>query len=175
MNNIDTIVSIATPMGTGAISVIRCSGDNTANIINTFFKKKLSSRQAYYVNFKKENIVIDDVIAIYYAAPKSYTGEDMLEIMCHGGPVMYQLIINEILQIDNCRLAKPGEFSERAFLNNKMSLLEAESLCALINAKTEAAALAARESMSGKMTKDLHGVDNAIIKIRIQVAALLDV
>ena len=174
MNNIDTIVSIATPMGTGAISVIRCSGDSTANIINTFFKKKLSSRQAYYVNFKKENIVIDDVVAIYYAAPKSYTGEDMLEIMCHGGPVMYQLIINEILQIDNCRLAKPGEFSERAFLNNKMSLLEAESLCALINAKTEAAALAARESMSGKMTKDLLDVDNAILKTRIQVEALLD-
>ena len=98
----------------------------------------------------------------------------MLEIMCHGGPVMYQLIINEILQIDNCRLAKPGEFSERAFLNNKMSLLEAESLCALINAKTEAAALAARESMSGKMTKDLLGVDNAILKTRIQVEALLD-
>ena len=82
MNNIDTIVSIATPMGTGAISVIRCSGDNTANIINTFFKKKLASRQAYYVNCKTENNVIDDVIAIKYDAPKSNTGEAKLTIMC---------------------------------------------------------------------------------------------
>ena len=161
-------------MGTGAISVIRCSGESVSKIINNFFKKKLLPRNAYYLDFKNNNKVIDDVVAIYYENPKSYTGEDMLEIMCHGGPVMYQLIIKEILKVDNCRLAIAGEFSERAFLNNKMSILEAESICALINAKTEEAALAARESLSGKMTQDLFQIDGLILQTRIQVEALLD-
>ena len=174
MNNIDTIISIATPMGTGALSVIRCSGTRVSEIIDTFFKKKLPARQACYLNFKSEERVVDDVIAVYYVAPKSYTGEEMLEIMCHGGPVIYQLIIKEILKLNDCRIAKAGEFTERAFLNNKMSLTEAESICALINAKTEAAALAARESLSGKMTKDLFQIDNVILKTRVQVEALLD-
>ena len=174
MNNIDTIISIATPMGTGALSVIRCSGTRVSEIIDTFFKKKLPERKACYLNFKSEERVVDDVIAIYYVAPKSYTGEEMLEIMCHGGPVIYQLIIKEILKLNDCRIAKAGEFTERAFLNNKMSLTEAESICALINAKTEAAALAARESLSGKMTKDLFQIDNVILKTRVQVEALLD-
>ena len=87
-------------MGTGAISVIRCSGESVSKIINNFFKKKLSPRNAYYLDFKNNNKVIDDVVAIYYENPKSYTGEDMLEIMCHGGPVMYQLIIKEILKVE---------------------------------------------------------------------------
>ena len=135
-------------MGTGAISVIRCSGSNVTEIMRYFLKKELAPRRAYYVDFKNKEIILDDVIAIYYKAPQSYTGEDMLEIMCHGGPVVYQLIIDEILMLKSCRLAKAGEFSERAFLNNKISLFEAESICALINAKTKAAALAARESLS---------------------------
>ena len=154
-NNIDTIVSIATPMGTGAMSVIRCSGINVLKIIDTFFNKKLSPRYAYYLNFKNKERVIDDVIAVYYASPKSFTGEDMLEITCHGGPVMYQLIISEILKINGCRLAKAGEYSERAFLNNKMSILQAESICALINAKTKEAAIAARESLSGNISHQI--------------------
>ena len=174
MNNEDTIVSIATPMGTGAISVIRCSGSNVTEIMQYFLKEELAPRRAYYVDFKNKEIILDDVIAIFYKAPQSYTGEDMLEIMCHGGPVVYQLIIDEILMLKSCRLAKAGEFSERAFLNNKISLFEAESICALINAKTKAAALAARESLSGKMTNDLFKIDQILLKIRIQVEALLD-
>ena len=174
MNNIDTIVSIATPMGTGALSIIRCSGNNILDITEEFFKKKLTPRYAHYLKFQKNNIIIDDVVAIYYVAPKSYTGEDMLEIMCHGGSVMYQLIINEILKTENCRLAKAGEFTERAFLNNKMSLMEAESICALINSKTEEAAMAARESLSGKLTQDILKIDGLLLQTRIQVEALLD-
>ena len=174
MNNIDTIVSIATPMGTGALSIIRCSGNNILDITEEFLKKKLTPRYAHYIKFQKNNITIDDVVAIYYVAPKSYTGEDMLEIMCHGGSVMYQLIINEILKIKNCRLAKAGEFTERAFLNNKMSLMEAESICALINSKTEEAAMAARESLSGKLTQDILKIDGLLLQTRIQVEALLD-
>lgn len=173
-NNIDTIVSIATPMGTGAMSVIRCSGINVLKIIDTFFNKKLSPRYAYYLNFKNKETVIDDVIAVYYASPKSFTGEDMLEITCHGGPVMYQLIISEILKINGCRLAKAGEYSERAFLNNKMSIVQAESICALINAKTKEAAIAARESLSGNISQDIIKIDNVILNARIQVEALLD-
>ena len=96
----------------------------------------------------------------------------MLEIMCHGGPVMYRLIIDELLTLESCRLAQPGEFTERAFINNKMNLHEAESIGALINAKTKEAALAARESLSGKMTKDLFSVDELLLKMRIQVEAL---
>ena len=122
MNNKDTIVSIATPMGTGAISVIRCSGNAVKNIIKIFFNKNLSPRKSHYLNLMSEKQILDDVIAIYYESPKSYTGEDMLEIMCHGGPVMYQLIIDEVLEVETCRLAQAGEFSERSFLNNKMSL-----------------------------------------------------
>lgn len=161
-------------MGTGAISVIRCSGSNVTEIMQYFLKQELTPRHAYYVDFKNKEVILDDVIAIFYKAPQSYTGEDMLEIMCHGGPVVYQLIIDEILMLKSCRLAKAGEFSERAFLNNKISLFEAESICALINAKTKAAALAARESLSGKMTNDLFKIDEFLLKIRIQVEALLD-
>jgi len=161
-------------MGTGALSIIRCSGNNILDITEEFFKKKLTPRYAHYLKFEKNNITVDDVVAIYYVAPKSYTGEDMLEIMCHGGSVMYQLIINEILKIKNCRLAKAGEFTERAFLNNKMSLLEAESICALINSKTEEAAMAARESLSGKLTQDILKIDGLLLQTRIQVEALLD-
>ena len=174
MNNIDTIVSIATPMGTGAMSIIRCSGTSVLKIIDTFFDKKLSPRHAYYLNFKNKEKIIDDVIVVYYASPKSFTGEDMLEITCHGGPVMYQLIIDEILKVSRCRLAKAGEYSERAFLNNKMSIEQAESICALINAKTKEAAIAARESLSGKISQDIFEVDNVILNARIQVEALLD-
>ena len=174
MSNLETIVSISTPMGTGALSVIRCSGKSILTIIKILFGKKLVPRRAQYLNIKRNNAVLDDVVAIYYVGPESFTGEDMLEIMCHGGPVMYQLIINEILKIKNCRLAIAGEFSERAFLNDKMSILEAESICALINAKTEEAALAARESLSGKITQDLFQIDALILQTRIQVEALLD-
>ena len=174
MSNLETIVSISTPMGTGALSVIRCSGKSVPTIIKNFFGKELAPRRANYLDIKKNNKVLDDVVAIYYLGPKSFTGEDMLEIMCHGGPVMYQLIIKEILKIKNCRLAIAGEFSERAFLNDKMSILEAESICALINAKTEEAALAARESLSGKIIQDLFKIDALILQTRIQVEALLD-
>jgi len=174
MSNLETIVSISTPMGTGALSVIRCSGKSVPTIIKNFFGKELVPRRANYLDIKKNNKVLDDVVAIYYLGPKSFTGEDMLEIMCHGGPVMYQLIIKEILKIKNCRLAIAGEFSERAFLNDKMSILEAESICALINAKTEEAALAARDSLSGKIIQDLFKIDALILQIRIQVEALLD-
>ena len=174
MSNLETIVSISTPMGTGALSVIRCSGKSVPTIIKNFFGKELPPRRANYLDIKKDNKVLDDVVAIYYLGPKSFTGEDMLEIMCHGGPVMYQLIIKEILKIKNCRLAIAGEFSERAFLNDKMSILEAESICALINAKTEEAALAARESLSGKIIQDLFKIDALILQTRIHVEALLD-
>ena len=174
MSNLETIVSISTPMGTGALSVIRCSGKSVPTIIKNFFGKELPPRRANYLDIKKDNKVLDDVVAIYYLGPKSFTGEDMLEIMCHGGPVMYQLIIKEILKIKNCRLAIAGEFSERAFLNDKMSILEAESICALINAKTEEAALAARDSLSGKIIQDLFKIDALILQTRIQVEALLD-
>lgn len=175
MNCEDTIVNLATPMGTGAISVIRCSGENVLEISKIFLDKKLEPRYAHYAKFKnKNNVVIDDVVVIFYEGPRSYTGENMIEIMCHGGPVIYQLLIKEILKMNGCRLAKAGEFSERAFLNNKMSLFEAEATCALINAKTEEAALAARESLSGKLSQDLLIIDNALLKTRIQVEALLD-
>ena len=175
MSNKDTIVNLATPIGTGAISVIRCSGEHVLDISKIFLDKKLKPRYAHYVKFKNENkVVIDDVVVIFYEGPKSYTGENMIEIMCHGGPVIYQLLIKEILKTNNCRLAKAGEFSERAFLNNKMSLYEAEVTCALINAKTEEAALAARESLSGKLSQDLLIIDKAILETRVQVEALLD-
>ena len=95
MSNLETIVSISTPMGTGALSVIRCSGKSVPTIIKNFFGKELVPRRANYLDIKKNNKVLDDVVAIYYLGPKSFTGEDMLEIMCHGGPVMYQLIIKE--------------------------------------------------------------------------------
>jgi len=174
VKDVNSIVSLATPIGTGALSIIRCSGEGVENIIKTFFHKSLKPRYAYHINFKINNETLDDVVAIYYKAPESYTGEDMLEITCHGGPVIYQMLIKEILTLSDFRLAKPGEFSERAYLNNKISLLEAESICALINAKTEEAALAARSSLSGKMSQEILGIDEKLLKTRIQVEALLD-
>ena len=174
MNSGDTIVSLSTPMGLGAISLIRCSGCQTNKIIETFFSKKFSPNEANYLKFKKGDQVLDDVIAIFYKSPKSYTGEDMLEIMCHGGSVIYQMLIKEILTIDGCRLARPGEFSERSYMNNKMGIFEAESICALINAKTESAALAAREALSGKFSQDVFDIDKMILETRVQVEALLD-
>jgi len=174
VKDLNSIVSLATPIGTGALSIIRCSGKGVKNIIETFFLKSLTPRYAYHIDFKKNNETLDDIVAIYYKAPESYTGEDMLEITCHGGPVIYQMLIKEILTLSDFRLAMPGEFSERAYLNNKISLLEAESICALINAKTEEAALAARSSLSGKMSQEILSIDEKLLKIRIQVEALLD-
>jgi len=174
MKTKDTIVSLASPSGVSAVSVIRCSGPNVQTIIKRFFKKDLEDRVATYIDFIDKKNVIDDVIAILYKGPRSFTGEDMLEILCHGGPVIYQTIISSIASIEEAREAEPGEFSERAFINGKIDLPQAEAICSIINSETIEAANAARKALSGGFSEEVISIDKKVLNIRVEIEALLD-
>ena len=134
----DVITAIATPPGIGAISIIRISGDNLKSIYRKLTKKrKIVNRRASYLPVYGQNSsIIDTCMVIYIKGPNSYTGEDIIEINSHGGNLVPQLILSEILLLPNVRMADRGEFSRRAFLNNKIDLMQAESIAALIESES---------------------------------------
>ena len=135
MKNADTIVAISTANGKGAVGIIRVSGPKT-NIIAKLFFGEVKPRYAKYAKIRDDNNnIIDDAIVIRYAAPSSYPGEDMLEIQMHGNPILLEKF-QDILCEKYCRLARPGEFTERAYLNNKLDLVQAEAVIDLINSST---------------------------------------
>ena len=148
----DTIVALATPPGIGAIGVIRLSGKNAIIIVNELFPSKNLLQQAthtLHVGFLKSNIeVLDEVVVALYKNPKSYTGEDVVEISCHGSPFIQEKILQTIIQ-NGCRIAKPGEFTQRAFLNGKLDLTQAEAVADLIASNTEASRNAALQNIRG--------------------------
>ena len=174
----DTIVAIATAAGQGGVGVIRASG--TAATIHALMQavcqRALTPRHAHYGAFvDADGAPIDHGIALYFPAPHSYTGEHVLELQGHGGPVVMQLLLRRCLNaVANIRLAQAGEFTQRAFLNDKMDLAQAEGVADLISAATESAAKSAVRSLSGVFSNKIHDLVAQVIHLRMLVEATLD-
>lgn len=174
----DPIVAIATAPGRGAVGIVRASGRDLSPLIAAICRQPLKPRHATYLSFPDaEGQPIDQGLAIHFPAPHSYTGEDVLELQAHGGPVVLQLLLARCLQAGSgigLRLAEPGEFTERAFLNDKIDLAQAEAVSDLIDASTEAAARSAGRSLSGAFSQQVEGLRQHIIELRMLVEATLD-
>ena len=183
----DPIAAIATAPGRGAVGIVRVSGKGIAALVRTLCGKALKPREATYLPFRDANgSPIDHGLAIYFPGPHSYTGEDVLELQAHGGPVVLQLLLARCLEaaqsanedgkpvLTGLRLAQPGEFTERAFLNDKIDLAQAEAIADLIDASTEAAARSASRSLSGAFSQEIHVLRDALVHLRMLVEATLD-
>ena len=172
----DPIVAIATAPGRGAVGMVRVSGLDLSVVIAAVCNRALQPRLATYLPFlDAAGDAIDKGLAIYFPAPHSYTGEDVLELQAHGGPVVLQLLLARCLQaLPALRVAQPGEFTERAFLNDKIDLAQAEAIADLIDASTETAARSAARSMSGEFSKAVNALLAQLIHLRMLVEATLD-
>ncbi len=161
----ETIFAQSTPIGYGGIGIIRISGKKSKQIAKKILNIKLTPRKAKYTSFKnKKGKIIDFGIAIYYKSPNSFTGEDILELQCHGGQKIIELIIKSIinLKIKNTRIAEAGEFTERAFLNKKIDLIQAETINNLIHAQSEITIFSAIKSLKGNLSKKIKKIINLI-------------
>ncbi|MEC7824147.1 MAG: tRNA uridine-5-carboxymethylaminomethyl(34) synthesis GTPase MnmE [Pseudomonadota bacterium] len=171
----DTIVAQATPPGRGGVGIIRVSGPKALDVAKALLNVELTPRVATYTGFHDANQeVIDQGIALYFKAPHSFTGEDVVEFQGHGGPVIMDMLLEAILQIKSVRLARPGEFSEQAFLNDKLDLAQAEAIADLIDASSKQAARSAVRSLQGDFSKHIHTLSEAIIHLRMYVEAAID-
>jgi len=173
----DTIVALSTPPGIGAIGVIRLSGTNAINIINELFpSKELSSQPAntLHVGFLEQNgKTIDEVVVSLFKAPRSYTGENVVEISCHGSPFIHQQVINACIA-EGARLAKPGEFTQRAFLAGKLDLTQAEAVADLIVSNTTAAHKTALNAMRGGFSQALKALREQLLTFSALIELELD-
>jgi tRNA modification GTPase len=173
----DTIAAIATPPGIGAIGVIRLSGDKAYNIIQTLFPSKdlkLQPANTLLVGFLKEgDHVLDEVVLSFFRKPASYTGEDVIEISCHGSPYVQQQVLDALIR-NGARLAKAGEFTQRAFLNKKLDLIQAEAVGDLIASNTNASQKAALSNMRGGFSSVLHELREELIKFSSLIELELD-
>ena len=172
----DTICAISTSMGIGAISIVRVTGPNTIDIVDSIFDhdlKNASSHTIHYGHIKYKEEKIDEVLVMLMRGPKTYTTEDTIEINCHGGVNTTKKIM-EVLLANGCRLAEPGEFTKRAYLNGRINLLEAESVNDLIIAKTDAARTLAINNVDGKLTKQISNLREKIAKILANIEVNID-
>lgn len=173
----DTIVALATPPGIGAIGVIRVSGKDAFAVMNELFPSKNLSEQAshtLHVGYLKEKgKILDEVVLSLYRGPRSYTGEDVIEISCHGSSFIQENIMQAITR-KNVRVARPGEFTQRAFLNGKMDLTQAEAVADLIASNTEASRRTALHSMRGGFSSDLHQLREQLIRFSAMIELELD-
>ena len=173
-SNADTIVAIATAQGRGGIGVVRVSGQHSATLAREILGKLPVARLATSGNFLDKNgDTLDQGIAIFFPSPHSYTGEDVLELQGHGGTAVLQLVLQRCLDLGT-RLAQPGEFTQRAFLNNKLDLAQAESVADLIDANTAEAARSAMRSLRGEFSAAIHSMVDELIFLRMMVEAMLD-
>lgn len=174
MNSKNTIAAISTAYGRSGIGIIRISGDNVLKIIDVFIKKNLLPRVATNsLVYDEHGQAIDDIIAIYYKSPSSFTGEDMLEIQCHGNPVILDSILSIICK-DLASHAKPGEFTERAFVNNKMDLTQAEAVADIINATNTTSANAALRSLRGSFSDRINSLLEDVLEARSSIEATIN-
>ena len=170
----DTIAAIATPSGRGGISIIRVSGPKALSIAELLTRKSVQARQPLLTRFfAEDNGVIDTGLTLFFQSPASFTGEDVVEFQCHGGVMVTNLLLEACLA-HGARLARPGEFSERAFLNNKMDLTQAEGLADLIEAPTQQAARQASASLQGAFSDAVNMINQRVIDLRIYVEAAID-
>jgi tRNA modification GTPase len=181
------IIAIATAPGRGAVGIVRVSGKGLASLVQALCGRALKPREATYLPLPDETgAPIDHVLALHFPGPNSYTGEDVLELQAHGGPVVLQLIVARCMRVAaavnehnkpllaGLRLAQPGEFTQRAFLNHKLDLAQAEAVADLIDASTEAAARGASRSLAGAFSNEIHQLRDALIHLRMLVEATLD-
>ena len=170
----DTIAAIATPQGRGGIGVIRISGEAVPALLTPLLGKIPEPRYASFGGFLDQHgQAIDQGLALYFPAPHSFTGEHVLELHAHGSPVVLDLILERLIQLE-CRLARPGEFSERAFLNRKIDLAQAEAIADLIDSATASAARAAQRSLKGVFSDQIHALVEALIELRLLIEAAID-
>ncbi|MEO8305952.1 MAG: tRNA uridine-5-carboxymethylaminomethyl(34) synthesis GTPase MnmE [Betaproteobacteria bacterium] len=170
----DTIVAIATPAGRGGVGVVRVSGVCVPAIIEGIARRELAARTATLVTFRGgTGEALDQGLALHFPAPHSYTGEPVLELQGHGGPAVMQLLLARCVEL-GARLARPGEFTQRAFLNGKLDLAQAESVADLIDAATATAARAAARSLSGAFSREIRALVDALIELRMFTEATLD-
>jgi len=182
LSDASPIAAIATAPGRGGIGVVRISGKDLRSLARAICQldesAELKPRHASYLDFiRDDGSVIDSGLAIYFPAPNSYTGEDVLELQGHGGPVVLQMLLSRCLEAGQAmglRLANPGEFTYRAFQNEKMDLAQAEAVSDLIEASTEAAAKLATQSLSGAFSQAIHQLVEQVINLRMLVEATLD-
>ena len=170
----DTITAIATPPGRGGIGVIRISGPAVPDLLPALLGQAPPPRMAHFGPFLDTNAqAIDHGLALHFPAPRSFTGEHVLELHAHGSPVVLDQLLRRILEL-GARLARPGEFSERAFLNDKIDLAQAEAIADLINSTTESAARSAQRSLQGDFSRRIHELVEALIQLRLYVEASID-
>ena len=170
----DTITALATPPGRGGIGVVRVSGPLSSHVALTILGKLPQPRKAEYLPFKDASgECIDIGLAIYFEGPHSFTGEDVLELQGHGGPVVMDLLLKSVLSL-GVRMARPGEFSERAFLNDKLDLAQAEAIADLIESSSERAARSALRSLQGEFSKRVRQLVDALVKLRMYVESAID-
>lgn len=184
----DPIVAVATAPGRGAVGIVRISGKDLSGFVQAFLGRTLRPREATYLPFADaQGQPLDQGLALYFPAPHSFTGEDVLELQAHGGAVVLQLLVARCLELaatvptgsggatlPGLRIAEPGEFSQRAFLNGKIDLTQAEAIADLIDASTEAAARSATQSLAGAFSRQVHTLLEALIHLRMLVEATLD-
>jgi len=174
LSEVETIVAEATPKGRGGVGVVRVSGPKVLEVAKRILGSVPKERTALFSKFlDKNDTVIDQGIALYFKGPNSFTGEDVLELHGHGGPVVMSHIIKTVLSL-GARVARPGEFSERAFLNNKIDLLQAEAIADLINANSEQAARSAVRSLQGEFSRHIESLVELLIHLRMYVEGALD-
>ena len=173
-HSISTIAALATAPGRGGVGIIRLSGPRSLNIAEHIIKQTPKPRFAHYLPFySQNNQVIDSGIVLYFPGPNSFTGEDVVELQGHGGPVVMDMLLQEVFTL-GAEPAKPGEFSERAFLNDKLDLAQAEAIADLIEASSEQAARSALRSLQGEFSQLIHEQVEALIQLRIYVEAAID-
>ncbi len=169
----DLICAVATPPGEGGVGIVRLSGPGAKQAAQTLFSRELSPRSAHYGLFSVAGEPLDDGIALWFPSPNSFTGEDVVELQGHGSPVVQQAMLQALCDA-GARLARPGEFSERAFLNGKLDLVQAEAIADLIAAKSRTAAKAALSSFQGVFSTRVTALADRLLQMRIEVEASID-
>ena len=170
----DTIYALSTPPGKSAIAIIRISGKGAIKTLKTISSiKKIKTNEANILFLKHKRVTIDQVVAIYYKAPKSFTGEDVVEINCHGGSAVISKI-SKTLEKLGLRLAEPGEFTKRALLNNKLDLVKTESISDIISAETDKQREVAIKNLSGGLSQFTKKVNKKLTEVLANVEALID-
>ncbi|MBS0194487.1 MAG: tRNA uridine-5-carboxymethylaminomethyl(34) synthesis GTPase MnmE [Proteobacteria bacterium] len=174
MHAADTIAAIATAPGAGGVGIVRLSGSQALRIGQAISALALRPRHAHHANFNDDRgEIIDDGIALSFPAPHSYTGEDVVELQAHGSPVLLGMLLQRCLQL-GARMARPGEFTERAWRNHRLDLAQAEAVADLIAAGSEAAARAARRSLDGEFSRRVEALQTGLIALRVHVEAAID-
>jgi len=170
----ETIAAVATAQGRGGVGIVRISGPLASMAAKAISGRELKPRYAHYGPFfSDDRQVLDEGLALYFPGPNSFTGEDVLELQGHGGPIVLDMLLKRCLEL-GCRLARPGEFSERAFLNDKLDLAQAEAIADLIEASSAQAARNALRSLQGAFSQRVHNLTEQLIGLRIYVEAAID-